>query len=153
MSVYNELREYFEKNLLTIDGLRAYLGMSSVVSVVLDREQVYDLMVLMPDVTFEGDFKTQFGECFIINDKDHSPPVFTRFKNHAWLKKNLARRLPIALWIFERGVVVQDPGNSLGGILLEYRSLFEQQLKGIVRYKYIVVIIWRLLPTAQLGLL
>ncbi|MBI5220771.1 MAG: hypothetical protein HY978_02965 [Candidatus Liptonbacteria bacterium] len=137
MSTLNELSEYFEKNLSAIDGLRPYLGVSSVVSVELNRGQVYDLMVLMPDSTFEDAFKLQFGECFVVNDKDYSPPVFTRFKSHAWLRRDFSRRLSIALWIFGRGVVVQDPGNVFGEILLEYRSLFEQQLKGIIRHKYV----------------
>jgi hypothetical protein len=137
MSAFDELSQYLRENLSTMDGLRTYLEASSIVSVELDREQVYDLMVLMPDNMFEGAFRAQFGECFVVNDKDHSPPVFSRFKSQTWLRKDLSRRLPIALWIFGRGVVVQDPGNILRKILLECRASFEQQRKEIIRHKYI----------------
>jgi hypothetical protein len=137
MSTFDEIRGYIDNSLLTIEGLRGYIEASSVVSVALDPELVYDLMVVMPDSVFEGSFKNQFGQCFVVNDKDHSPPVFTRFKSQAWLRNDLSRRVPISLWIFGGGVVVQDPGNALAEILLEGRSHFEQHLKKIVRYKYL----------------
>src|SRR3989338_3465348 len=132
-----ELARYLEARLFVRTDLQPYLKVSSVVSVELDPEVVYDLMVLVPDHLFENDFGNKLGECFIVNDQEHSPPVFTRFKSYQWLRKDFSRRLPIALWIFSRAVVVQDPYNSFRKILLKHTALFERDLREIVHRKYI----------------
>lgn len=137
MSNFIELRKYFEEKLLVKDDLRKYLEASSVVTVELDRELIYDLIVLVPDQMFEGDFMTQFGECFVVNDQEYSPHVFTRFKSYQWLLKDLSHRLPIALWIFTHAVVIQDPEGTFGRILHRHNVLFKQKVKGIIRRKYI----------------
>ena len=56
-----ELKRYFEEKLLSMQNLREYLDASSVVSVELDPDIVYDLIVLVPDQVFETRFKNQFG--------------------------------------------------------------------------------------------
>ena len=114
MTYVIELARYFEEKLSVMTDLQRYLRMSSVVSVELNPGVVYDLMVLVPDHLFENDFKPQFGECFVVNDKEYSPPVFTRFKSYQWLRKDLSHRLPIALWIFGRAVVVHTSYESDG---------------------------------------
>lgn len=137
MSNFIELRKYFEEKLLVKDDLRKYLEVSAIVTVELDQELIYDLMVIVPDQMFESDFRTQFGECFVVNDQEYSPPVFTRFKSYQWLLKDLSHRLPIALWIFKHAVVIQDPEGAFDAILRQHNVLFEQEVKGIIRRKYI----------------
>jgi hypothetical protein len=131
------LKEYCEEKLLSENSLREYLNLSAIVSVELDEGVVHDLLVLLPDEVFEGRFKPKFGECFVQNDQKSSPPVFTRFKSHSWLRRDFARRLPIALWIFRKSVVMQDPGGNFGTILREHNTLFEQDLENIIKRKYI----------------
>lgn len=132
-----ELKRYFEEKLLSMQNLREYLDASSVVSVELDPDIVYDLIVLVPDQVFETRFKNQFGECFVVNSQEHVPPVFTRFKSYGWLRKDFSSRLPIALWIFKRSVVLQDPKMDFETILGEYDVIFAKKRKEILRRKYI----------------
>ena len=120
-----------------MQNLREYLDVSSVVSVELDPSIVYDLMVLVPDQVFEASFKNQFGECFVVNHHELTPAVFTRFKSYGWLRKDFSSRLSIALWIFKRSVVVQDPKMGFGSILDEYDAIFANKRKEILRRKYI----------------
>ena len=73
----------------------------------LDEGIVYDVfMVIVPDNLFTGGFYSQFGDCFVQNDRECVPPVFTRFKSYAWLRKNFERRLAIASWIFGKSIVI-----------------------------------------------
>src|SRR3989338_3726978 len=132
-----ELKRYFFDKLLSITSLKEYLEVSSVVSVEIDQKVVYDLMVFVPDNLFEGRFKAQFGESFVVNDKEHSPPVFTRFKNHQWLRRDFSNRLPIALWIFRQAIVINDPCGIFEKIISDYNVVFAKCAKDIVRRKYI----------------
>jgi len=133
----DELKKYFAEKLQSMNELNPYLKYSSVVSVELDDGVVYDLMVVLPDMMFEGNFKTRFGECFVVNDQEHCPPVFTRFKSQRWLISDLARRLPIALWIFGKSIVIQDPNGTFENIVHEHNLVFQKNVKNILRRKYI----------------
>jgi hypothetical protein len=132
-----ELKKYFEEKLLSMSNLQKYLKESAIVSVELDQELVFDLMVLIPDLLFNEEFKPQFGECFVVNDQTRLPPVFTRFKSYQWLRRDLSSRLPIALWIFGQSIIVQDPERAFEAVVSEYAVLFEQGLESIIRRKYI----------------
>jgi len=132
-----ELKRYFFDKLLSITSLKEYLEVSSVVSVEIDQEIVYDLMVFVPDHLFNSRFKTQFGESFVVNDKEYSPPVFTRFKNYQWLRKDFSNRLPIALWIFRQAIVANDPCGRFKKIISDYSVVFARCVKDIIRRKYI----------------
>lgn len=123
--------------LLSITNIKEYLEVSSVVSVEIDQEIVYDLMVFVPDHLFDGRFKVQFGESFIVNDKEHSPPVFTRFKNYQWLRNDFSNRLPIALWIFRQAIVANDPCGMFDKIISDYSVVFSMCVNDIIRRKYI----------------
>jgi hypothetical protein len=94
-------------------------------------------MVIMPDDLFTGEFSGRFGDCFVQNDHECVPHVFTRFKSRDWLKKDFERRLAIALWIFGRSIVIRDPNDAFVSILTEYRSVFERRLLEIMRRKYV----------------
>ena len=131
------LKKYFEENLLSKSDLRKYLELSSVVSVELDQELVFDLMVLVPDAVYNDEFRTMFGDYFVIDNQQHAPPVFTRFKNHQWLRNDLSKRLPISLWIFGKSIIIQDPQGLFKIIVGEHSTTFHQNCVDIIRRKYI----------------
>lgn len=137
MDLKANLSEYVTKKLRNDDSLRNYLERSSVVSIELDEGILYDLMIFLPDTLFEDDFKLNLGECFVVNDQEHAPTVFTRFKSYQWLRRDFAQRLPIALWIFRRSMIIQDPANAFGKILEEHNVLFQKSLRDILKRKYI----------------
>ena len=64
---------YLREKLLTTKGLRRYLELSSVLVTGQDLQLVVDIIVVMPDRLFEGDFRRQFGECFVVNEHNHTP--------------------------------------------------------------------------------
>lgn len=137
MNTNEWLEDYFRRKLLSNDALHECIDKSSVVTVELDEGIVYDLIVIMPDDLFTGEFSGQFGDCFVQNDHECVPPVFTRFKSYAWLRKDFERRLAIALWIFGKSIVIRDPDDTFVSILTEYRSVFERRLLEITRRKYV----------------
>ncbi|MDE2038177.1 MAG: DUF4037 domain-containing protein [Patescibacteria group bacterium] len=137
MPINQWLDSYCQRKLLTDPLVGRYAEQSSIVTVELDHEIVYDLMVLLPDILFEREFSKRHGECFVLNDQKSVPPVFTRFKSYAWLKRDFGRRLPIALWIFGRSVIVRDPNGAFSSIVGEYSDLFKRSLRGIIERKYV----------------
>ena len=133
----NQFSRYIREKLFTTQDLRRYLESSSVLITGQDSELVMDVMVVMPDDLFEGSFRRQFGECFVVNDHKHRPPVFTRFKSFRWLREDLSRRLPIALWIFRRASVFQDPNMTFQKIIAECEEVFKKTIHSIISHKYI----------------
>lgn len=61
MNIGEWLEDYFRRKLLSNNTLREYIEKSSVVTVELDEDIVYDLMVIIPDNLFTGGFYSQFG--------------------------------------------------------------------------------------------
>lgn len=137
MNIESWLGEYYQRKLLSEVAVGKYVEQSSVVTIELDEGVVYDLMVLVPDNVFDAEFTGRFGECFVLNDQECAPPVFTRFKSHAWLRRDFERRLAIALWIFGKSVVIHDPGGMFSSVVSEYKSMFERNLEGIIKRKYV----------------
>lgn len=137
MNTSEWLEDYFRHKLLSDDILHKYIDKSSVVTVELDEGIVYDLMVIMPDDLFTGEFSVKFGGCFVQNDHECVPPVFTRFKSYDWLRRDFERRMAIALWIFGKSIVIRDPCNAFLTILTEYRSVFKRRLLEIMKSKYV----------------
>lgn len=87
MNTDSELRVYYERKLLSASGLGKYFEQSSVVSVELDEKIIYDLLVLMPDEVFAGDFKREFGDCFVLNDQKNSPSLRRKKKSNTMKTK------------------------------------------------------------------
>lgn len=137
MSIELWLDEYYRKKLLSETTVAKYVEQASVITVELDKNVVYDLMVLMQDNVFNGEFASRFGECFVLNNRECVPPVFTRFKSYTWLRCDFERRLAIALWIFGKSVVISDPNDTFVSVVSEYSSIFERDLEKIIKRKYV----------------
>ena len=133
----SQVKRYFAEQLLRRDDLAPYLRVSSVVSVGNDPELVYDIYCFIPDDLYTHDFSQIHGRCFVVSDQTHSPPVFSRFKDYNWLRTDLSQRVAIALWIFKRAIVIQDPDDSFACIIAERDAFFHQSLEDIARRKYI----------------
>lgn len=132
-----KLKKYFEEKLFLIKDLQKYLTKSAIVSVELDEKLIFDLIVFVPDQIFNNEFITQFGDCFVVNDQEQLPHVFTRFKSYQWLLNDFSRRLPIALWIFKQSIIIQDPEENFDKIVRKHSNLFKQNREKIIRQKYI----------------
>lgn len=130
------LSRYVSDKLLAVD-LRRYLKVASIVATSQDPELVLDVMVFIPDRMFECHFKLEFGDCFVIDDHDHKPPVFARFKSYGWLRSDFSKRLPIALWVFQNATIIQDPHGSFRRLLKAQEVPFLASVESILRRKYI----------------
>jgi len=101
-----------------------------------DPELVRDILIILPDERFES-FKTNFGPNYVVDDHNVVPPVFVRFKSYKWLQRDFARRLPVALWIYQHAKVLRDPQGKFADILRSQSEVFKKQLPSILRRKYI----------------
>lgn len=137
MNIELWLDNYCRSKLFSEPAIGRYAEQSSVVTVELDEGIVFDLMVLVSDDVFEREFVGKFGKCFVLNDQECKPPVFTRFKSYAWLRSDFERRLAISLWIFGKSVVIRDPEDTFGSIVREHVSVFERNLGEIIKRKYV----------------
>ncbi|HOX10760.1 MAG TPA: hypothetical protein P5323_03185 [Candidatus Moranbacteria bacterium] len=130
-------RQYIKQNLAGRIELEEYIEQTTILLNAYEGNHVWDLMILMDSEWFKYEFAYLHSEYFIVDDHDHDPPVFARVKSYAWLEKNFSKRLPVALWIFENAVVVQEHGNDFSRILAEQRAEFVKSLRKTVRRKYL----------------
>jgi hypothetical protein len=101
-----------------------------------DPDLVRDLLIVLPDERFEN-FKTSLGSNYVVDDHDAVPPIFVRFKSYEWLRRDFARRLPVALWIYQHSRVLRDPQDRFTDILRAQSEAFKEQLPSILRRKYL----------------
>ena len=107
--------------------------------ILLTRDEpniVRDILVLIPNTEY-GKFVNCYGSHFVIDDHDYEYPIFTKFRNLKWLKDDLESRLPIALWIYQNSLVIQDLQGEFVKLLGYYQSVFQQALPALTKYKYI----------------
>jgi hypothetical protein len=117
--------------------LEEYLQQTTILLSSYEGNRVWDLMIFMDNEWFKYEFSHLYSDYFIVDDHDHDPPVFTRVKSYDWLEKNFSKRLPVALWIFENALVVQEHGTHFYQILAEQKKVFAKNLREIIRRKYI----------------
>lgn len=101
-----------------------------------DPSLVRDLLVVLSDERFEN-FKENLGSSYVVDDHEVTPPVFVRFKSYKWLERDFARRLPVALWIYQHARVLRDPRGEFADILHAQSEAFKEQLPTILRRKYL----------------
>lgn len=130
------LRRYVKNKLYNAPELKPYLEEASIVRTENDPGLVWDIMVLLPNEFFQ-EFSARYGESFAIDDNDHVPPVFTRVKSFGWLNKDFAFRIPIALWIYQHSLILQDKTGNLKRILREQNEIFSEKVAEILRKKYL----------------
>ncbi len=99
--------------------------------------KVWDLMILLDNDLFKYEFTPLYSEHFVVDDHKHEPPIFSRVKSYKWLTENFAKRLPVALWIFQNIIVIQEKGNLFQQIITEQKDKFNQNFQGITKRKYL----------------
>ncbi len=130
------MRAYVENKLYKTKELVGFIEEASILQTENEPGLVWDVMVLLPDGSFQ-EFSGRYGECFIVDDHDHYPEVFTRVKSFEWLRKDFTRRLPIALWIYQHSLVLADKEGGFNRILQEQMRAFNQAIPEILRRKYL----------------
>ena len=101
-----------------------------------DPDLVRDLLIVLPNERFVN-FEADFGPNYVVDDHDVVPPVFVRFKSYEWLERDLLRRLPVALWIYQHARVLRDPQGKFANFLRTQSEAFKEQLPSILRRKYL----------------
>jgi len=129
-------RIYIENKLYKTQELAPYIKEASILWTENDPGLVWDLMILLPDDLFQK-FSNQSGECFVVDDHDHTPWIFTRVKSFEWIKRDFEVRLPIALWIYQNSIVLQDKDGKFNEILQEQKKVFDRMIPEILRRKYL----------------
>lgn len=143
MDHLNSVDEYLQTQLARRPELTGFLDDAAVVWYAssafmewYDPKLVRDILVVLPDERFEN-FKVNLGSSYVVDDHDVTPPVFVRFKSYGWLERDFARRLPVALWIYQHARVIHDPDSRFADILRAQSEAFKKQLPSILRRKYL----------------
>lgn len=113
-----------------------YLKQSAILLTELDPDIVWDIIVLMSDFEF-SEFVSRYGPSFVVDDHEHDPPIFTKFRSFSWVENDFQARLPIALWIYQNSLIVQDPQGEFQSILARYEISFSQSLTNFICKKYL----------------
>lgn len=139
----NSVEEYLQNQLARRPELAEFLDDAALIwyasSAFVERydpELVRDILVVLPDERFEN-FKANFGSSYVVDDHDMTPPVFVRFKSYEWAERDFARRLPVALWIYQHARVLRDPDSRFADILSVQSEAFKKQLPSILWRKYL----------------
>lgn len=130
------MRAYVENKLYRTQELVPYLEKAAILWTENDPGLIWDIMVLLPDELF-SEFIRRYGDCFVIDDHEHAPCVFTRVKSFEWLKSDFESRLPVALWIYQNSLVLQDGEGRFDEILQEQKEIFIKIILEILRKKYL----------------
>lgn len=130
------IRKYIENKVCKTQELAPYIKESSILWIENDPGLVWDIMVLLPDNLF-SEFINQYGECFVIDDHEHLPWIFIRVKDLQWLENDFKNRFPIALWVYENSLVLQDKEGRFVKILQEQKKVFAETIHKILERKYL----------------
>jgi len=131
-----EVRKYVFRTLYKKPILKKHISQSSIL-LIAEEDFIWDIMIFFLDDVFRKYFVKKVGECFVIDDHDYDPWVFTGIKSYGWLKEDFLRRSSIALWVFGNALIVQDEGDSFSIILKEHRARFAELVPDFLRAKYI----------------
>lgn len=135
MNKKTEVEIYVQKKLKT-EVAEFFLRYSIILLIKDDPNIVRDILVLIPNTEY-CKFVDCYGHCFVVDDHDCEYPIFTKFRSLEWLEDDLKSRLPIALWIYQNSLVIQDPQREFVRLLDYYQSVFQQALPALIRHKYI----------------
>lgn len=117
--------------------LSEYINRATILLNVYQDNHVWDIMILINDDWFKYEFAHLHGDHFVVDDHKHEPPVFTRVKCYQWLQKNFIKRQPVALWIFQNAIIIQEQGELFQKIMTQQQQIFNKQLDSLVRRKYL----------------
>lgn len=130
--------EIYVQEKLKTEGAKSFFTPSVILLTEDDPNVVRDILVLIPEAEY-GKFVDCYGPHFVVDDHDCEYPIFTKFRNLEWLKDDLKSRLPIALWIYQNSLVIQDPQGEFARLLDYYQSVFQQALPVLIKHKYIEI--------------
>ena len=143
MSKTETIQTYIRSKLVNHPQLGNLLPQSSIVWYAsaafieeIDEQVSRDLLILVPDHLNER-FVEDCGQNFIIDDHDVKPPTFVRVKDLKWFQADFSRRLPIALWLYEHAVILQDPMGEFQYTLEEKKEIFTHSLPRLMQAKYV----------------
>jgi len=131
-----KVRNYVFERLYDNPLLKKHISRSSIL-LITEEYNIWDIIVLFPDNIFSQHIARKVGECFVIDDHDHKPWVFTRIKDYKWLRKDFSRRISIALWLFSNALIVQDEDSIFSDILTEQLTRFYELIPKLLALKYI----------------
>jgi hypothetical protein len=133
----DECKRYITDILSSNPKLRDYIEESTILLNTYECDTVWDLMVLIEDNWFLYEFSHLYGEHFVLDDHKHDPPVFTRIKSYGWLTENFSKRLPVALWIFQNSIIIQEKEALFRRIISEQGNRLSQSIQDIIKRKYL----------------
>ncbi len=104
-----------------------------------DSRADWDIHVILPDEVY-GQFVTEKGENYVIDDQQHAPVVFVQFHDLKWLQDRLSGRVPdswpLYLWIYTSCLIVNDP-NGVSTIVSDYREKFLVEINELIKQYHI----------------
>lgn len=71
-----------------------------------------------------------------VHDGEHDPRVDVKVRPLEWLRRRLNGRDPVALWVYQRAVPVQDPDQRFQSLLQRGATAFAGQLPAIITGHY-----------------
>jgi hypothetical protein len=128
-------KQYIEGTLTLHEALIPVLPTSTII--VNDYGHVWDCLIILTDELFEEHIDRKYGSSFVIDDHEHIPWVFTKARSFGWLRQDVTRRLAIALWIYSRAEVIQDPAQRFSSLVQSYQREYTKQIPDILRQKYL----------------
>lgn len=134
-NVSNDHRRYIEEILAQHRALTPILPSSAVI--LSDNGPVWDFLILLPENLFEKRIVKEYGPSLVIDDHEHSPWVFTKVRSFEWLRQDIARRTAIALWIYSRAKVLQDPEQRFSELIRAFQQEYANNIPALLRQKYL----------------
>jgi hypothetical protein len=130
------VKKYIKERLSNNPELVPYISKTSILLTEDDPGLVWDFLILLPDELF-SEFSARYSDCFVIDDHEYDPWVFTKVKSLGWIVKDFQKRLPIALWIYQHSMIIQDKDKQFSNILDRQKERFAELFPEILQKKYI----------------
>lgn len=132
----NAVDSYLKRNLPKILESNELIDSVSVLLTENDHDSIWDLLIIIPDEKY-ADFSGQYGFSYVFDDHGHSPPVFSKVRSIGWLKSDLDRRMPIALWVLNNSLIILDHDYQTQNLIDEYGSKFKTRIPDLIKLKYL----------------
>jgi hypothetical protein len=97
-----------------------------------------DLELIVPDQEYPSLLAAAGGVRGLwIHDEAHQPLTDIKVRPQAWLRERLSGEDPVALWVYQRAVVVRGPADEFGRLLAAGLDRFRAEVApGLVRRHY-----------------
>ena len=136
-SIIDRCKVYVAKILAKKIELADYINESTILLNVYENNKLWDVMIIMDDDLYKYEFAHLNSEHFVVDDHKHDPLVFTRVKSYKWLNEDFAKRLPVALWIFQNAAIIQKSGRQFTQIIAEQEKILTKKIQALIKRKYL----------------